>query len=160
MAEPSIEAQVHDLADRGAQLEIERLHRNDLVLARLITAGSSVIRFDSGLLTITAGGTISLNHGLGGPPDGVRAVLVCQIPQHGYDVGDEVEVQMALNDKAGFSNMGISLRTTFNQILGQIGDSPTAESFAVHQRTVDVGVLAGITNANWRLRIKAFRLLG
>lgn len=40
--------------------------------------------------TITAGGQLNLNHGLGVVPKSVQFFLVCQTADNGYSVGDVV----------------------------------------------------------------------
>lgn len=99
--------------------------------------------------TITAAGTLTLTHGLGAAPKLLRVVLKCTTAEAGYAVNDEVE-HFLLNPAT--ADRGVSLVPNATTIVVRYGAA--AATFTVLNKTT--GVAAAITNANWRMIVRAF----
>lgn len=101
--------------------------------------------------SITAGGLLTLAHGLGVPPLLIQRELVCVTAEVGYSVGDAV-IDIMGPYKAEVPGSGTAVTWTSTNVLVRYG-SQTVPLYVLHKST---GVLASITLANWRYRIKAF----
>lgn len=102
-------------------------------------------KYESPEQTITSGGVVTLAHGLGAKPDMVRAFLVCKTAELGWSVGDEVSVDVLV---AGGSTYNYSVGFNATNIRAVCGSS----GCAINNGT---GVTSTITNANWRLVLRA-----
>ena len=115
-------------------------------------SGSAVSKFTSTEQTLTATSTITVSHGLGGVPDLATGHLVCKTAEHGYAVGDELEVGMSWfsDGSPGTSQEnGIAVVKNSSNVLALIG-----ESVEVPNRT-NLGQAATITLGNWKLVLTA-----
>lgn len=99
--------------------------------------------------TITAAGTLTLTHGLGAAPKLIRVTLKCATAENGYSVGDEVEF-FGLNPAT--ADRGVALIPGTSSIVVRYGSA--AATFTVLNKTT--GVAAAITNANWRMVVRAW----
>lgn len=117
------------------------------------TAGTIVATYTSSDQTITSAGTVSLTHGLGGIPDIVQYFLVCQTAENNYSIGDVVAV--SIDNSTSATNLSNNPTLTTTTI--DVRYSSAANCFAIVSKTT--GTLALLTNANWRLRVKALRWL-
>ncbi|TDQ82514.1 hypothetical protein A8950_2337 [Dongia mobilis] len=107
--------------------------------------------YDSGELSITSGGTLTLAHGLGAAPQDLRPVLRCKTAEAGWAVGDEIAIGFA-NTGTGFgTHRGLGLRADASNIVLRYGSGASAFGYA-HGGT---GSEANLTNANWRLILRA-----
>jgi hypothetical protein len=106
------------------------------------------LSYDSGEQVITSGGFLTLVHGLGGMPNHVHLVLRCKTAEHGYAVDDEIDVQDFENADRGV--IVVRRATTIVPLFG------TATSVFTGK---DTATRAGVflTNANWRLIVRAYR---
>jgi len=104
--------------------------------------------YTSPQITITPAAGATLTHGLSGIPANIQAFLVCQTAEHGYLVGDVVPIPPAILISGGG---GINLALTPTTIKYKIG---TPNTFNV--LNLSTGVNQVITNANWKLLIKAW----
>lgn len=103
--------------------------------------------FESTQQTITAGGALTLAHGLGVQPKNYLAVLQCITANGGYSIGDEVLINPSSNE-AG-SNFGLSIvpdPTNMNIRYGQ--------GFQINRK--DTGNFINVVSANWRLVVRAW----
>jgi hypothetical protein len=115
------------------------------------TGGGSVERFTSTDQTITAGGALTLAHGLPGIPQLIQMALVCQSNSEGYAAGDIVYMNphSNLNDTA---SRGVSIvPDTINLVIRYGSD---ANVFTIINKST--GTIVGLTIANWKLRVTAF----
>lgn len=112
---------------------------------------SSPVGFTSAQQTITAGGTLSLAHGLAAKPSVVIATLVNVTGELGYTAGDEVMINPGINVNSSNSK-GLSLVLDATNIVVRFGSNATNSIDIVRK---DTGAIAAIVNANWRLVIKA-----
>lgn len=105
--------------------------------------------YSSGSQTITSGGQIVLAHGLASQPKLVNLVLYCVTAEAGYTSGQEVWIS------------GAGAVTSTPRLTSVIADasnitirySDQTNAFVVAHATT--GAATALTNANWRLRIKA-----
>jgi len=92
----------------------------------------------------------AVNHGLGVKPSDVRAYIVCKTAEHGYTVGQEVELSSAPQSQGGTDNGGFTMTVSDTQIVfgtGSIGLPVLAASNAL---------TAIATPANWKLVVRAW----
>jgi hypothetical protein len=107
--------------------------------------------YDSGELAITSGGTLTLAHGLGVAPQELRPLLRCKTAEAGWTAGDEIAITFA-NTGTGFAaHRGLGLRADAANIVLRYGSGASAFGYA-HGGT---GAEANLTNANWRLILRA-----
>lgn len=96
--------------------------------------------------TITLGTVISLTHGIGVAPKFVTLSAVCKTAEHGYTVGDEIDVRLDTNNNSGGASVGRNT-TTLRVIVGNPGGIP------LHNAT---GGAVYMTTTNWRLIVRAW----
>ena len=106
-------------------------------------AGVSVTRFVSSEQTITAGGSLSIAHGLAGTPQLCFVHLVCKSAELNYSV-DQRYYGGLLSTNVANAGCGVSADGT--NITVRFGSA--ANTFVIHNNST--GATAGITNANWR----------
>lgn len=109
-------------------------------------AAAGVTKFTSTDQTITNGGTLTIAHGLGAVPFGFSIYYVCQTAEQGYSIGDVV--QCFSGDTNG--NRGIMVTvdaTNLVVIMGSSGQQMLNKS---------TGTSVSMTNANWKIRFKAW----
>ncbi|MFV1941319.1 hypothetical protein VPH49_10910 [Pseudomonas luteola] len=80
--------------------------------------------FESTQQTLTAGGILTISHGLGANPKLISAVLVCKTASSGYAVGDRVEIStsagaylMGSSSQPRFTGLSVSSNTTILKVL-------------------------------------------
>jgi hypothetical protein len=100
--------------------------------------------------TITSAGLLTLAHGMGVTPDFILPYLVCQTAEAGYAVGNTLAIDCVFNDNAATAR-GQSIRADATNIYVRFGSA--AVVYTVIDATTGNG--ANLTNANWRLVIKA-----
>lgn len=100
--------------------------------------------------TITASGALTLAHSLGAQPKLVFCELVCITAEAGYAVSD---VLMVSNNNANTSNNRF-LSVIYDATNVVIRFTNTATCFAAGNATTGADTV--LTNANWRLRVRAF----
>jgi hypothetical protein len=105
--------------------------------------------FQSTQQTITAGGVLSLAHGLSEVPKIVMATLVCTTAEHGYAVNDEVIIGYGPQNTV---DNGIAITISSSSIGVKFG----AAASSLRVLNESTGSNAGITNASWRLVIRAY----
>lgn len=99
---------------------------------------------------ITAGGALTLAHGLGVAPKMSELTLVCKIAQFGYAVGDVVVVGFSGTDNANAAYGPTRVYTPTNIVIRQGANS---QSILINDTA---GAVRSITNANWRLVVRAW----
>jgi hypothetical protein len=117
------------------------------------TAVSFKTPYTSPEQTITAGGALTLAHGLGAVPDLIQARLVCKTAEDGYSIGDETIVNNQTNAAANQS-LGQSIVSDATNLNIRFG----ATSGVYQLLNKSTGAVATITAANWRLVVKAWKL--
>lgn len=100
--------------------------------------------------TITASGLLTLAHGLGAQPKIVFLELVCTTAEGGYAVNDVLMVQT--NNGSTADNRYTSVSYDATNVT--IRYTSTAGVFTAANKTSGTAVV--LTNANWRLRVRAF----
>ena len=98
---------------------------------------------------ITAAGSLTLAHGLGVTPKLWQRQLVCKVAEAGYSVGDVSDVSGT--QEAGTS-YGVTVTPDATNLVCRYGNTGTT-FFLIHKTT---GVASSLTNANWRLIVRAW----
>lgn len=125
----------------GIQTDVIGLQANVAALA--ITKG-----WTSADQTITVAGSLTIAHTLGSAPKVISAYLVCQTAELGYSVGDVLPTAPFSDSDTGSYGMSLVFDgAQFNLKFGSSGLKVIRK---------DNGLVAGITEANWLLRIEAF----
>jgi hypothetical protein len=109
--------------------------------------------YDSGELSITAGGGHTLPHGLGVRPRIRDMVFVCKTAEFGFEVGQEVDATMIDSTRASGSIFSIGVVAAWSTTQVKIRFGSTAE---IPLLNLDTGVNAIGTSANWRLIVRAW----
>lgn len=99
--------------------------------------------------TITTAGQVVFAHGLGVVPDNVILFLVCQTAEFNYTIGQIIKAKD--NSSGSASNIYNSVIVDATNVT--IRYSSNASCFADANATT--GSVVALTNANWKLRIKA-----
>lgn len=116
-----------------------------------VTTSKKIKSYTSEDQTLTAGGSITLTHGLGDKPFIVQGLLKCTTAEHGYSIGDEVAVDFMQQVGASAASYGMSCVITDTELSIRLGDATS--TFYVH--TKSSGAPVNITNTNWKLIVKA-----
>ena len=104
-------------------------------------------QFESAEQTVTASTILTIPHSLSAIPTRVRVVLRCKIAQHGYSVGDEINI-FAVNSSPGLGHPAVAETADATNILLVQG----VGFIIISQATlIDVS----ITTANWKWVIYA-----
>ena len=107
--------------------------------------------YTSGETVMTAGGLITVSHGLGGVPKLVQVIAKCVSARAGYAVGDEVIVSNgSTNNTTGY---GLAIRVTSSQILVRQGSN--AGVLIILNK--DTGNVESAGTSNFKLIIKGYR---
>lgn len=109
-------------------------------------------RFTSNEITIATGTQSSVSHGLGAIPFSVQAFLRCKVAEYGYSVGDEVPIDMRfyLDGGTGFERGVAAVINSTNIVVVQ-----GASQFNVYRRDSSIGNGQAITEANWKIIVRA-----
>jgi hypothetical protein len=101
--------------------------------------------------TITTGGLLTLAHSLGIAPKNIFLELVCSTAEYNYSVNDVIIVSVNNSSLGGTRPLGIYYDAT-NVYVRFTSSEP--QQFLVVNKTT--GAVVALTNANWRLRVRAF----
>lgn len=107
-------------------------------------------KYESGGQTITAGGALTLAHGLGAVPIVVQLYLVCTGAELGYAVGKRLLINGNIN-AANEVSRGTSV--VFDDTNIEIRFGATSGVYEVIRK--DTGVVGAITPSNWALHVTA-----
>lgn len=107
--------------------------------------------YDSGELTITSGGALTLAHGLGRRPWQMRTYLRCKVADNGWAIGDEIEVTVASTGPGFGTHRAMGLRSDDTNIVLRYGSGASAFGYVA----ASTGSEASLTNTSWRLIVKA-----
>lgn len=108
--------------------------------------------FTSSEQTITSGGLLTLPHTLSSIPYLIMPYLICTTAELGYSIDDEVLINPAGNDPGGTGSRGFSVVPSDTTINIRYGNDVAA----IKLIRKDTGASADITNANWKLIIRAW----
>lgn len=106
--------------------------------------------YASSLQAISAGGQLTLAHGLSGVPWVVHTELEAQAAVEGYVTGDVVMVANTGEDAA--QNRGLSVKLDSTNITVRFGSSANSLNLI----NASDGTIFAITNSQWQLRVRAF----
>lgn len=138
-------------ADAG---KVVKLDDNGQINTNMLSAAFSspfTASFTSTNLAITAGGALTVPHGLGAMPSLVQVRVKCTSGDNGYSVGDEVIMPFNATDKA--ANIGISVVPDSTNLNLRYGSDAT--SFAIMNKSN--GNVGNLTDASWVLIIRAWK---
>ncbi|WP_428700211.1 hypothetical protein [Stappia sp.] len=99
---------------------------------------------------ITPGGPFTLAHGLGVEPQVVAAELICKTAEHGFLVGETIPAQWI----DGIGGNGVQLAWTATDVVGRYSYPYGPTVFKAGHK--DTGIHVNLTDANWRLVVRAF----
>ena len=108
--------------------------------------------FVSAQQTITAGGALTLAHGLGAQPKLYAAFLQCTTAELGYSIGDEVAINPGVSLSNTTLDRGLSIVPDATNINVRFGSQ--AASIGIIRK--DTGGSTPATNASWRLVVRAW----
>lgn len=123
-----------------------------LRVAQVLTAKAYPItkEYVSSNQTITSAGLLTLAHSLGAAPKLIFLELICITAENGYSINDVVMV--GLNNSSAGENRFSGVYYDATNIYVRYDD--TATVFLYTNKTT--GTPVALTNANWRLRVRAF----
>lgn len=98
--------------------------------------------------TITSGGLLTLAHGLGAAPSFFACRLKCAVAQHNWTVGDEMQAELSPSGATTINSIWADATNVY------VRYSNTANCFNGGNKTTGAAVL--LTNANWRLIVRAY----
>lgn len=101
---------------------------------------------------ITAGGLLTLTHGLGAVPKLVVAEVVCKTAENGFSVGDVITMPAHQSSSSVLDSYGMSVRRTSTQLLIRVG----VDGGPITAIRADNGSAVNLTFGNWRLILRAF----
>jgi hypothetical protein len=102
--------------------------------------------------TITTGGLLTLAHSLGVAPKNIFLELVCSTAENNYSVSDVIVVSVnSSSSTSGTRPLGVYYDAT--NVYVRFTSSEPQQFLGVNKTT---GVAVALTNANWRLRVRAF----
>lgn len=134
--------------DKGAgTINASTYYQNNVALQTAISA------YDSGSQTITSGGPLTLAHSLGAVPKLVMAYLKCASTEHNYSVDDEFLV-WGYQDNSGSGSIGVGVSLVSDATNVNVRFGSNTNAFYILDKTT--GGIAAITNANWRLVVRAY----
>lgn len=101
--------------------------------------------------TITAAGALSLAHAMAVAPKLIVAELVCKVAEQGYSINDVLAIGVGLIPHST-ANRGVSVVSDSTNLSVRYGSD--ANTFAAVNKTT--GAIAALTNASWRLVLRAY----
>lgn len=116
----------------------------------LIPAGATT--YESTAQTITAGGSLSLAHGLGAAPKNIWMKAVCQTGEFNWSAGDEYFMDTN-TQTIGANGAGASVQVNATNLLIRFGDHATLMPQYIDKTT---GASANHTIANWKIKFGAW----
>jgi hypothetical protein len=116
---------------------------------RVYTPSALTRLFVSADQVITAAGALTLAHGLGVAPRLCTFGLVCVTAEAGYAVNDVIEF-----DVPGAAAAAPSFSYWLDSTNINIRFNTSVSTFDLNHKTT--GAASNLTNANWRLRVRAF----
>jgi len=116
-----------------------------------IAAGSVLTKsYASSGQTITSSGLLTLSHGMGLEPKITQYILQCTTAEHGFSIGDRINVSSYTSGNSAPRPMNVVVTTT--QI--QIRFSNENQAFQIGVKST--GDSQSITNDRWELYVGAF----
>jgi|VirMetMinimDraft_7_1064189.scaffolds.fasta_scaffold02063_3 hypothetical protein len=114
--------------------------------AGLVTAGTPLVQdpFTINTTTTTA-------HGLGAVPSFLSQQFECKTAEHGYSIGDIVELNVVGPGEGSYSGHGAVVKDATNLSL-----ITTNATYGIPNKTTRV--IYGITPANWKLTITPYKV--
>ena len=139
-----------DSADADLAVDPDGAARRDIVAAA-IAAGAVITKtYASSGQTITNGGLLTLSHGMGLEPKITQYVLQCTTAEHGFSIGDRINVSSYTSGASTPRQMNVVVTTT--QIQIRFVDETSGIQIGVKS----TGSPQPINNSRWQLYVRAF----
>ena len=132
-----------------ASLRYTRVCNSGVWGAWIPASGLIALSYNSGEQSITAGGGLTLAHGLGTVPKLLSAALVCKVAEAGYAIGDVVYQAPSPSDVTGY---GVSVRYDSTNLYPKFASS--ASVFYIMNKTTGAATL--ISLSNWKIIFYAY----
>ena len=110
--------------------------------------------WSSGEQDITSAGLLTLAHPFAAVPKLVTAELVCKTAQYGFVVGDVIHIHGAQQSTSAIDGNGVTIIAGASNIRARFGKE--VDVFVVNRMDGIVGTGINLTNANWRMVIRAY----
>lgn len=124
----------------------------DAEIAAAVAAFPITETFLSAAQTITSAGTATLVHGLSSKPKIIVGFIECLTAEHGYSIGDELEIPTFPQSTSVFNDLGLSIISDATSIIYRYGSSGTV-FLGLNAST---GVTSFLLNTRWQMFIRAF----
>jgi hypothetical protein len=108
--------------------------------------------YESAAQTITAAGSLTLAHGLGGTPTLVQGVIECTTAEHGYSIGDQLILGTFGESETTNSINGVAIVPDATNLNCRFGSRATV--FYVPNKSD--GTLENLTNGSWKFIARAW----
>lgn len=108
--------------------------------------------YESAQQTITAGGALTLAHGLGVAPKLYLPFLVCTVADNGFSVGDEVSANPMVNSAGNNFAQGLAIVPDATNLNVRFGSNSNV--FASFNK--GTGALVALTVTSWKLVVRAW----
>jgi len=118
----------------------------------LVTSAPFSDSYTSTEITISAAGNVTPSHGLSSQPTLVQARVVCKTAEYNYSIGDEVVINPTGMAQASADGRGLVIVPTASTLYIQFASS--SQPIEILNKTT--GVPEFITNANWKLVVRAW----
>ena len=148
---PTIAAVVATQAEAEAGVNTTKLMTPERVAQAIAAQAPS--SYASAELTVSAGGTGSVSHGLGGIPAHVKAYWVCKTAEHGYAVGDYLDATGVISTWTSSTPYAVGVTVAFNSTSIKYAYGSTQP---IGLLSLSSGASQFGTPANWRLVLKAW----
>ena len=109
-------------------------------------------KYESTNQTITAGGTLTLAHGLGVVPETIMGELECTTAEFGYAIGEVLEIPPGFVGTTTGAPRGVTIKKDATNVYVRFANG--AKTFLVANDTNGNG--QDLTDANWVFRAKAY----
>ena len=142
----------------GGVLDKASITTSTLTAPGMGTGGfGGATKYVSSAQTITAGGALTLAHGLGITPTNITALLTMTATgtDAGYVTNDAVYYNIAPQSDSAADAKGMSVTVDSTNIGVRFGSGAT-NSLAINNKAT--GATTALTNANWTLTFKAWSL--
>lgn len=110
--------------------------------------------FESTAQTITAGGGLTIAHGLSAAPKMVQLHLSCTGAENGYSIGDKLAVPAGIVPDASSASRNAGVTSDATNIYVRFGTGGSGQLFLAGNKSS--GSLVGLTNGNWALFVRAW----
>lgn len=142
----------HDAAAIRALLEVYAAGETDAAIGAALDAFPLAEAFTSAQQTIASGGALTIPHNLSMTPDRWDVFIICVGAEHGYGVGDVIQIGAAHAQIGANQGRGVAVQADATNLHVRYGNNAAV----FFQLNFDTGAYQNLTNSNWRMVIKAY----